>query len=281
MNEMIYICPWNRELISRLNGRRLVINTNGFTDLMEINDVVNRNNELVCIRIHFNACLTDLLLQDEWQTLPLVLYCNGIGDYKQFLAKHQSFKKMNMQIFFPSAFSYNYSELKILSSLGIHCGILLDHQPVNWDLLNDLMHYSLYTRIVHGNIDPFRYIAKHYRENGPTDYHSVYYTDPSTYIQMDEDGNASFTPEQLERGEYIEQPFQKTEQLQATSAYKDMLYGWHDHFVNYTPCSRCLAWRICLGKFAVLENYEECKAFFSELFEAIEYHKKISKEYES
>lgn len=280
MNEIIYICPWNKELISQLNGKRLVINTNGFANLAEISDFVNHKNELICIRIHFNACLTDLLLQDDWETLPLVLYCNGIGDYKQFLTKHQYFKKMNMQIFFPSAFTYNYSELKILSSLGIQCGILLDQQPINWDLLSDLLNYALYTRIDHGHIDPFKYLVKHYRDNGPTDFNRVYFNDPSTYIHMDESGNMSFTAELLEQGEYIQQPIQNAEQLKATSVFKDIIYKWHDHFINYTPCSRCPAWRICLGKFAYLENYE-CRTFFSEVLEAIEYHKKIEREYES
>jgi hypothetical protein len=281
MNEMIYICPWNKELISRLNGRRLIINTNGFTELTEISETVNRDNELVCIRIHFNACLTDLMWREEWETLPLVLYCKGIGDYKQFLAGNQRFKKMNIQIFFPSTYSYHYAELKILSSLRIHCGIVLDHQPVNWDLLNDLMHYSLYTQIIHGHIDPFHYVAKNYRVDTPTDYYGVYYVDPSIYIHLDEEGNAAFSPGKLKQGEYLEQPFLKAEQLQATKAYKEMVYDWHKHFIEFTPCSCCPAWRICLGKYARLDNHDECRAFFTDLLEAAEYHRKIKQEYES
>jgi len=277
MNNLILVSSFERDLISKFKNRAFVIYTHHSDKIIEINQRVLENNGLYCIQLNADQSLSSLHLNEKWNSIPLFLNCTDLGNFKDFLRKKQVLSKLNVKVFFPSNPEENYINLKILSSLGINCGIVFK-DLVNWTMVSDLMTYFVYTRIPHGQIEPFNFVVENYDPMKQLDFNSIYFNDPAKFLHMDKNENIALTYENLLKGEFLAHGAQAMEDIESNPDYVNALIKWQEFFLQESGCAYCPAWRVCLGKFAEsMTTNPGCREFFSELMDATDHFQNAGK----
>jgi hypothetical protein len=280
MMEHIIVCPFDEKLLARFKKRKIVINTIDFSLIQNIFMEVRKYNELLAIKIQTDKSLSDISFREEWFNIPLAVYSPEFGNYKDLIQQLILLKKLNIRIFLSCKNESNYTGLRILSSLNISCGLFFDGEPANWDLLNDLMHYDIYSRIKHAPIEPFAWLASNYAPSEYTDFNSAYFNNPARYLHINEKGQIALTETDLTNNNFIDEGIDSLENIYRNKKYKDFLDSRYEIMLLMNECSFCEAFRICLSKFPDQVNKKDtCKKFFSDFIEAADfYYSKKTKE---
>ncbi|MBF0465763.1 MAG: hypothetical protein HQK88_09965 [Nitrospirae bacterium] len=246
---MIKCCPFDKALIDRFRNETLVIRYDAFSEIIAVANAVNENNRLHCIMINYPKKLDSLTIYEEYADIPIALYTPGIGEISDFIKKIKMFRKLNIRVFLPESDSETFSGLRILSSLGIACGIVFDRKNPDWESVNDLMHYAVYGMVSRGQIEPFGYLLLNYERGKYIDYGAVYFNDPERYFHISSFG--------------------------ILSLFHERLLSREDFFLKPEGCAYCQGWRICLGKFPDSSNQKYgCQKLFVDVLEAAEYYYK-------
>ena len=104
MNDHILVCPFDQNLIARLNRKALVVRTTNFKLIPHINRVVNQHNKLHCIRIVDNRrVLTSVPFSEEWKNIPFHIYLSGIGSFREMLGKLPLLRQLSVRVFLSSS----------------------------------------------------------------------------------------------------------------------------------------------------------------------------------
>lgn len=268
----ILVCPFNENLLAKFKQRAIVIKTNDFNIIRYINKEVNRFNKLHAIKIQTEKPISAIAFQEDWINIPLVIYSPEFGEYKDFLSQFNQIRKLNIGFFLSSQNDFNLIGLKILSSLNISCGLDFREGHVNWDALNDLMHYAVYSRTRHAAIEPFHWIASHYEPAEYIDYNFVYFNNPSKYIYINDKEQIALTEEDLLMNNYVDEGIQSIDHLNENEKYLDHCNHRYETMLHMSECAFCPAFRVCLAKFPNLTNKNDtCKIFFSDLLNAADY----------
>ena len=276
MNSPILVCPFDENLISKLNQKAVILRTDRFEDIPRMRNCVNPSNQLLAVVVRTDLPLTRIPYHESWGNIPIVIYASDLGPLREFLSKYDLVMKLNLNIFMPSSEEKTYTNLHILSSLKIYGGIRFDPGRVDWEQVNDLMHYALYAKTNHAPIEPFSYVARNYHPRQYLDFSSVYFDDPSKYLHVNGQEQIAFSDGELRQGRFFAEGLASLVTLEDNEAYQQRLRAWQEYFLQPGGCSSCEAWRICLGKFAEsAKPAESCRKFFSELMDASEFHNKI------
>lgn len=177
--------------------------------------------------------LPDLEASSFPAKIPLTLYLGGAGELLSYADKIDALKRPGVSVFLPPV-RQALTDLRVLSSLGVRCGIIFGRGVPDWDLLTDLLYYAAYTKVPHAGIEPFTYV--HFNYKGPAsrlDWRDAYFRDA---------GAASDAPQETFSG-------------------------------GLTTCSSCPGWRVCGGALSGYLSSEEapCREFASALLETAEY----------
>ncbi|MBN2523069.1 MAG: hypothetical protein JXB24_07320 [Bacteroidales bacterium] len=273
MTDHILVCPFNKKLLDKIKHNAIIIRTRDFKDLHHIHREVNKSNALHAIKIQTETPLATISFQESWLHLPLVIYSPEFGDYKDFSRQLDLIRKLNIRIFLSSQHEFNFTGLRILSSLNISCGLFFNEEPPNWDLLNDLMHYDIYGRTRHAPIEPFHWLASHYEPAGYTDYNSVYFNNPLKYFHINEKEQIALTETDLLNNNYIDEGIKTLDTIEKNKKYIDFLNRRYEIMLQMNECAFCPAFRICLAKFQNLTDKKNtCKSFFSDFMDAADYY---------
>jgi hypothetical protein len=272
MMDHILVCPFNEKLLRRIRQRAIVINTKDFNIIRYINKELDDSNKLHAIKIQTEKPLTEIIFQEEWENIPLAIYSPEFGEYKKLLHQLHLIRKLNVRIFLSSQHESNFTGLRILSSLNIACGLYFDEEANNWDSINDLMHYAIYTNAAHAPIEPFNWITLNYQPTEYIDYSVVYFNDPTKYIHIDERGQIALTAEDLAKGNYIDQGIISLNSIHKNKKIIQAENSRYEIMLQMNECAFCRAFRICLAKFHSIRNKDQtCKIFFSDLMDAADY----------
>jgi hypothetical protein len=275
MNNQIIVCPFDKKLISKLNQKAVIVRTDNFDDIPDINNCVNLSNQLLAVVVRTDLPLSRVPYHEGWGNIPIVIYASDFGLLREFIKKYEVVMKLNLNIFMPSSKDETCIKLQILSSLRIYCGIHFDRGGVDWDKVNDLMHYALYSKTNHAPIEPFYYVAANYHPKKYLDFNNVYFNNPSKYLHVNNQEQIAFTEEELSQSLFFAEGLNSLACLDDNEEYQKRLRSWQEYFLHPGECSYCQAWRICLGKFAESVNQtDQCKNFFAELMGASEFHQK-------
>jgi hypothetical protein len=270
--EHILVCPFNEKLLAKLKQRTIVIKTNDFSLIRNINKEVNKSNNLHAIKITTEIPFSAIAFQEDWLNSPLAIYATDFGDYREFIEHLDLIKKLNLRVFLSSQNDYNFTGLRILASLHVGCGLYFNEEPYNWELLNDLMHYAIYGRTKHAPIEPFTWIASQYEPTGYTDYNTVYFNNPVRYLHLNEDEQIALTEMDLLNNNFIDEGILSVDTIHENGKYIDSLNSRYEIMLQMNECAFCPAFRICLAKFPNLpEKNNTCKTFFSDLLDAADY----------
>ncbi len=272
MTDHILICPFNEQLLARLRQRTLVIKTDDISSINHITREVNRLNYLHAINIRTDVPVSAIPFRDDWQQSPLAIYTNAFGNYQEFMQQLNLIRKLNVRIFLAPDNESNYTGLRIMSSLGVACGLYIYDGSFNWNLLNDLMYYAMYGKARHAPIEPFTWIASNYDPAGYCDFSSVYFNYPGRYLHMNEHEQIALTEKDMLQGNFICEGIMSLETIHENKKYCDALSARYETMLKMNECAFCPAFRICMAKFEHLADKENtCKTFFTDLMDAADY----------
>jgi hypothetical protein len=273
MIDHILVCPFSEKLLAKLKHRKIIIYTDDFDNIQNIHKKVSESNELHAIKIQTKKSLSDISFHDEWANIPLAIYSCQFGKYKDFLRQLNIIRKLNIRIFLSSQHDFNFIGLRILSSLNLSCGLYFDEEPFNWDSINDLMHYAIYSGTQHAAIEPFDWLVSHYEPDECTDYNFVYFNNPEKYLHINKKEQIALTAVDLLNKNYISKGIKSLDNINDNKKYIDFLNFRYEILIQMTECSFCPAYRICLGKFSNHVGKEDtCKTFFSDFLDAADYY---------
>lgn len=285
MNDHILVCPFDEKLIRRFRRKALVVRTTDFKLIPHINRVVNEHNKLHCIWVvDKRRLVTSVPFAEEWKNIPIHLYLSGLGSFRSIVSKLPLLRQLCTRIFLSAEKEKNFTDLMILASLGIDCGIFLGNEgneTIDWEAMDDLMHYAIYTRTRHAAIEPFHYVASNYNPKKPTDFGSVYFDNPRRYLHVDKEENIALTHKNLLRKSFIDKGIGSIDTITDNQKYIESQTRWQDFFLKTGTCASCPSWRVCLGKFS--STYEQnpgCKDFFSDLMDASDFYRDLKKKEE-
>ena len=275
MREHFLVCPFDEKLLSRLKNERIAIVTNGFEQVHHICESFNDNgNTLHCLVIHYSGSVVSIPFHENLKNIPMAIFANELGPFKEIMARIHMLRELNTRIFLNSDNKANYTNLHILASLGVDCGIFFGENEIDWSALNDLMTYAIYAKVGHATIEPFMYAVKHYSPDKLTDFGTVYFENRESYLHIDKDENIAHTSKDLKAGKFIATGVEALSQIRENKFYQDAEYAWQEFFLNENPCAYCQAWRICVGKFTeTFEKNPGCRQFFIDLMDAADFYR--------
>jgi len=276
MIDPILVCPFDKKLLDKLKRRKVVIHTNDLNVLPHILKEVNKSIDLHALKIQTEKPLSTIVFEEKWATLPMVIYSTDFGEFKDLMPQLGKIRKSNVRIFLSPHREHNFTGLRILSSLQISCGINFNGDPLNWSLMNDLMHYAIYGRAPHAPVEPFDWLVSHYHPADYTDYDFVYFNNPAKYLHINEKEQIALTETDLLNGNLIDEGIGSLDNIEENRKYNDSLNFRYEIMLRMNECAFCSAFRICLAKFSSLPNKKDtCKVFFSDFLDAADYYYSI------
>jgi len=196
------------------------------------------------VRLVMEQKITAISFKEEWLDRSVVIYPSGLGKVRDLLPLLPIIKRLNIKFFLDSAVAQSYTDVQILSSLGVYSGIVIN-EKTDWERLTDLMYYALCGRVTHAPIEPFQCVYDMYRRNTLVDYGAVF-----------GEGSDFFSTNNPK----------ETQNLQTETSDK----SWQRFFYEPTACAACAGWRICMGKYENLKDKTGCQTFTTELLNLIE-----------
>lgn len=269
--EHILVIDYPGTLIEKFRSKALVVRTSDLSLLPEIAHKVGEHNKLHCIQVILKGKLTDIPVNESWNSIPISFFVPEFGDIGTFIRKAGLWRQLSARVFLSSANPANFGHLQLIASLGVDCGIWFDQGHIDWQAANDLLHYAIYGKVPHGTIEPFVYLVDHYQPTRTTDFSAVYFNDPGRYCYVDPEGRLAMTAGKLARKEFIG-TLQDLGNIEQLAGYQDVTNAIQEAFLNQGQCTRCPSWRICLGKFEkMVEANPGCTEFFQDVMEAAEF----------
>jgi hypothetical protein len=277
MSGQAVVCPFDRELIADFHGQDLVPVTSDPSIVPAIVDHVSgTDNRLRAIWLQWDGALSDVPFRGEWERVPVALYARRLGRFSDFMAVRRRLQQLDVRVFLSAHEDSAATELKILASIGVSCGVHFGDEPIDWDRINDLMHYALYSRTSHAPVEPFRYAATTYDPARFADLARVYFDSPDAYLHVDRDRNVALTASDLARGRFVGHGIDALEAIQANGVAKEHARRWQIHMLRRDRCSFCIAFRLCVGLFAYQRDRGDgCERFFADLMDAVEHARAI------
>ncbi len=280
MNPDFFVCPLNKKLIRTLRERSLVIKLDKIQD---VGQAVALEKEfdfhIHCLQLETQTPLASIPFQNDWLDVPLAVYTPSLGNFFDFVEKLPLLRQINIRVYLPTNKKENYTNLQIISSLGITSALEFKKDYLDWELMTDLMTYALLPLVPHAPIDPFYYIANRYDPHKRNDYNSVYFNDFRFYLHLDHDGRVYFSHDDLKQGHYIADSIEELNNPEVEKELSKRYFRWTGFFLKTDGCAYCPGWRICLGKFSdTVKSIPGCSKFFSEFMDVIEQYKSIQRD---
>jgi hypothetical protein len=271
------VCPYNTALLNRLKDHVVIVRVEG-TDVISkaAADVVYSGNQLRLVIVETDLALDSIEYYDQWKDIPLALKASSLGKFRNLVKKLDTMRNLNLCVYLSCSDHKNIVGLRILSSVGIRCGVTFDEGDVDWEDLADLMTYAVLERTPHAPIEPFMFIATHYKSDAHTDWGTVFCDDPNTFLHLDSEGHVALSLKELNKKQFIAMDY-----FGVTPSFLSEVIGqrsqtWRDYFLDNGACARCVGWRVCLGKFnRGSRQVDGCEAFFSEMMEVAEQYQSI------
>jgi hypothetical protein len=245
-DELTLVCPNSEKLLGSLRGHSLVVSVSSAEEIRNAYSRASAESQVRCIAVTEDRPLSEIRLADEWGAIPLSLHVPEMGDFAAVLKELRRLKELNIRIFMPAGRAANLTSARILSSLMVPTGLTFA-PPVDWVALDDLMHYAMYTRTAHADIDPFSYVKSTYDPKEFTWLLTPFFENPLKYAHLDEDGNIALSAAGLREGAWIGRGAESLSTLRESAEYRHAVNSWQGIFLEDRKCAYCPAWRLCQG----------------------------------
>lgn len=137
------LLKYNLELLKSLKNRQIVVYTDTLDSLEHQYAEAKRNNRVTAFVATLPySSVSQIEFKEEWAEIPLIIFAYNIGDYNQFFVKVDTIRRLDARIYLSSTSLTVFTDLKIMSSMGVDCGILFDADvKIEDDKLLDLASY--------------------------------------------------------------------------------------------------------------------------------------------
>ncbi len=273
---MKLVCPHERALIDRLEGRTICVRVDAARDIVAAAAEVRQRNTLACV-ICESVPIEEIEIEDDWLGVSIALMVPSVGRFRNIAKKVGALRKLNLRVYLPGG-ANNLNGARTLASLGIP--VCLDFEAVpDWEALADLMTYALLGMVPHAPIDPFQTIADGYRQTARTaDWGRVFFDDPSRYLHLDAAGRIALSRRELLAGDFIAGDLSKLDSPGVKHAIEERTEAWRNAFLENHFCASCRAWRLCRGRVSEGKTGPDgCDTFFHEMADVIERHRKTTR----
>jgi hypothetical protein len=254
-------------------GRRIVIWTADPGAVRGVSPIVaDAEAELLALWLTDQGKVTDIPFDESWVGVPLLVHAACLGRVTELVPRLPVMRQLSLRIMLPTDRDENYSGLRILASLGIHCGVVFNPAMAEWESLLDLATYQYFALNAHGSVAPFDLIADRYVPGEGAHYGDLYFEDPSEYLHLDPEGKVAASTRDLEKGTFIADSVTALEDSASREKWEERKQDWRQFFMTPNRCSCCPGWRLCRGAFeADLDaSYPGCREFFTELMDLVE-----------
>jgi len=260
------ICPYDPSLIGDFCNREIAVQVDSPSLVCEAaGAVVNSANSLLCVILDSVDPVCAVSFEDQWKGIPILLMAPSVGEFRNVASVLPSLKKLNLRVCLPAS-NDNIRDVRILSSVGVHCSIMFEGGNVDWDALSDLMTYALLARVFHATIDPFDYISRHYNSLTHLNWGGAFLDDPEKYFHLDKEKNVALSSSEALAKQFIGRidDVEKTESPEVQRRCD----AWSLNFLENRVCATCDGFKLCMGRFLPKNGKADgCSAFFSEMIE--------------
>ena len=271
MKQHIYIIPKGQpQLIKQLKGKSIALSVDSLEEMTTMLSLPF-DNTIETIFFRSSKPLSELELTEITKKFPTKIIVNEIGKLNDVILNSANLREKNIRIYLSMLSEEHYTQLLILSSLGIQCGVYFpDNTTVNWEKLNELISSNIYSLTNNPVIEPFNYVINQYSSNSYSDIDLSLLDNDKIYLFLDKEEIPSLFSNNNKRniGKYMVLDNGECE----ISIPEDNIDFVYDMLEQGHDCAFCPAFKICTGNFKEVENaYPACRDFFSDLYDAIEY----------
>lgn len=273
-NSYIFVVKHDWSMMYRLRGLAVVFVVNHLDDILRIEQMKDQSTKVIAYLYEDpTASLAAITLNPEWKNLPIILYLNRLGQYRDVHMKVEMLKRLNTIVIFTGNLHQSCKDAQILSSLNIHSGIRITPDTPFDDEILDLMTYHFYSVAPHAPLEPFSTMDHYYNGNNRVSPALANFENPDRYIHMDKDYHLAFSFKALENKEFFENNPDDLMLIGNHPAIEAEKHSWQKMFIETHPCTFCPAFRVCLGYFEAAREKGDCKRVMQELLESIEFSK--------
>lgn len=246
-----FILNYDTDLLKSLKDQKIIVNIDTLDSLESKYTEANRSNHVIAFVVSLPyTSVSQIDIKEEWSQIPLIIRAHNIGNYDLFFHKVNAIKHLNARIFLSSKSQTVFTDLKILSSLGIDCGIQIeDNVKIDDEKLLDLASYYYMSPVRHATIEPFEFILRHLRDESNESFSTVYFENQLQFLKI-----SSAEDVVLEESE------EKEFDVKMDTYYK--------HFMELDNCSKCPAFKICNRQMESKLN--ACSVTMNEIYEYAE-----------
>ncbi len=256
------VLKYRHGLLTSLRDKSLVIRVDSLDKIRDIYTEFSRRNQVLAIvaDLPFTA-ISQIEFREEWINIPTVINAYNIGNYDLLLRKIGIIRNLNVRIMLSGSSDNVYTDLKLLASLGIDCGLLIDDGiKLSDEKFLDLASYAYISPFPHASIQPFEYILRHLGDDNKSSFSAVYFDDCLTFCNYDKQ-SCQDAIDEAETNEFA---------FDVNIKMKD----YYSHFLKLDTCSKCPAFRVCnRGMASVLSD---CKKTMSEIYEYAELRERLN-----
>jgi hypothetical protein len=269
------VCPYNRPLLDQISGHDIVVRVDRFADICRAaEDVRSAGKTLQSVLIEAEQPLSDIDFQEDWQGIPIALSVSAMGNFRDISDRIQRIVDLKIHVYLPAANRENLTDSRVLASLGITCCLVFGNAPPHWEALADLMTYAVFGINPHAPVEPFNYLADHYRPGADVDWGVVYFDGPAEFLHLDAGGRMALSQRELLSGAFIAEHISILKNPLENENYRKGLSARRELFLNDHPCIACEGWKVCLGRFgADGKQRTGCSTFAADMLAELEQYR--------
>ena len=252
------VMKYDEALLKILKNQHIIVFVDTLDCLEQKYAESQRNNNVIsmCIDLPYSS-ISQIDFSENWSRIPLLIFAYNIGDYNLLFSKLNTIRSLDVRIFVSNDSDTAFTDLKIMSSLGIDCGLKMKTGiTMDDDSFLDLASYYYMSPVPHATIEPFNYILRHLTDETSSGFNGAYFEDLSLFAHI-----ASIE-------DYKEQEQEEQDILQLR--FPD----YYQHFIDLDNCSKCPAFKICDRKMS--NRLKSCQNTMSEVYEYAEIQNEIS-----
>lgn len=272
------VCPFDRGIVERFRGREIAVRIDDPLLAPAARDLVRETrNSLMCVLCESPLPLAATPLPPVWDGIPLGLSVPGAGRMRDLAPITPRLRELDLRVFLPYS-RENLTGLRVLSSIGIPCGLVLEEGEPDWEALADLMTYAVLEGVPHAPIEPFDLLRRNYDPERFMQWGAGFFDDPTQFVHLDREGRAALSPRDLRQGRFVG----TVDGLEGSvaAALTERARARRSLFVEDHPCAACAGFRLCLGRFDRPDKggpgapgRAGCSGFFSEMMDALDLHR--------
>lgn len=257
------ILKYDETILKNIKNRRLVVCVDSLDNIESQYVESSRTNDVMAIVVKLPyTSVSDIEFKEEWKQIPLIIFAHNIGDYFRFFTKVDDIRHLNVRIFLCNKSNTVFSDLKIMSSLGVDCGLNIEEGfKMDDEKLLDFASYYFMSPVPHASVEPFEFILRHLSDEANSSFGMVLFDDPLQYIEVT-------SPDDIDSSELSDSDF-----------FSLKLESYYNHFMKLDDCAKCAAFKICNHKMSDKMDY--CSKTMSEIYEYAELRNDMNNNHEN